>query len=108
MSAPDLASLPAIPKDDEGPVFRAPWEAQAFGMAVALHDAAAYPWDAFRDRLIAEIARAEAAGEGSSYYERWLAAFERLLVEQGMVDPAELDARAAELAARPPEADHQH
>src|SRR5207302_1555160 len=71
-----------------------------------LDDDAAFPWDAFRDRLIAEIARAESTGEGSSYYERWLAAFERLLVEQGLVDAAALDARTAELAARPPEADH--
>ena len=38
MTAPDLAALPAIPRDDDGPVFRAPWEAQAFGMAVALHE----------------------------------------------------------------------
>ncbi len=36
MTPPDLSELPAIPKDDAGPVFREPWEAQAFGMAVAL------------------------------------------------------------------------
>jgi nitrile hydratase accessory protein len=104
--AVELTGAAALPRQNGELVFAAPWEGRVFGMAVALHDDAAYPWDAFRDRLIAEIARAEAAGEGSTYYERWLAAFERLLVERGLVDPAALDARTAEIAARPPEADH--
>jgi nitrile hydratase accessory protein len=106
-AAAELSGPAALPRQNGELVFAAPWEGRVFGMAVALHDDAAFPWDAFRDRLIAEIARAEAAGDESSYYERWLAAFERLLVEQGMIDPAALDARTAELAARPPEADHQ-
>lgn len=106
-AAAELSGRAALPRQNGELVFAAPWEGRVFGMAVALHDDAAFPWDEFRDRLIAEIARAEAAGEGSSYYERWLAAFARLLVEQGMIDPAALDARTAEIAARPPEADHQ-
>jgi nitrile hydratase accessory protein len=105
--AADLTGPAALPRQNGELVFAAPWEGRVFGMAVALHDEAAYPWDAFRDRLIAEIARAEAAGEGSSYYERWLAAFERLVVEQRLLTEAEIEARAAALAARPPEADHR-
>src|SRR5436305_11210035 len=105
--AADLPAEAALPRQNGELMFAAPWEGRAFGMAVALHDDAAYPWDEFRDRLIAEIARAEAAGEGSSYYERWLAAFERLLTERGLVSLGELDARTAEIAARPPEADHR-
>jgi hypothetical protein len=31
------AAVPGIPQDDEGPVFREPWEAQAFAMGVVLH-----------------------------------------------------------------------
>jgi len=31
------AAVPGIPRDDAGPVFREPWEAQAFAMAQALH-----------------------------------------------------------------------
>jgi nitrile hydratase accessory protein len=105
--AADLTGPAALPRQNGELVFAAPWEGRAFGMAVALHDEAAYPWNAFRDRLIAEIARAEAAGNASAYYERWLAAFERLLVERGLVAAAEVDARTAELAARPPDADHR-
>src|SRR2546426_4662669 len=33
VTTPDLAALPRLPRDAEGPVFRAPWEAQAFAMA---------------------------------------------------------------------------
>jgi len=104
--AAELEGPAALPRQNGELVFAAPWEGRVFGMAVALHDDAAYPWDAFRDRLIAEIARAEATGADSTYYERWLAAFERLLVEQGLLTEAEIAARAAEIAARPPEADH--
>ena len=105
--AADLSGEAALPRQNGELVFAAPWEGRVFGMAVALHDDAAYPWNDFRDRLIAEIARAESIGEPSTYYERWLAAFERLLLDRGLVDPAALDARTAELATRPPEADHQ-
>ena len=104
--AAGLTGATALPRQNGELVFAAPWEGRVFGMAVALHDAAAYSWDEFRDRLITEIAHAEAAGEGSSYYERWLAAFERLLVERGLVAEADIEARAAEIAARAPEADH--
>src|SRR5258708_1891156 len=37
--APDaerLASLPRLPRDDGGPVFAEPWQAQAFALAVKL------------------------------------------------------------------------
>ncbi len=105
-AAASLDGPATLPRANGELVFTAPWEGRAFGMAVALHEQAAYGWDDFRDRLIAEIARAEAEGHPSSYYERWLAAFERLVLEAGLVDPAELAARTAELAARPPEADH--
>ena len=46
-----------------------------------------YAWDAFRDRLAAEIAAAEEHGDDSGYYERWLASFERLLLDTGVVTP---------------------
>lgn len=56
------------------------------------------------DRLIAEIAAVERA-EGTDaahsllpgYYEHWLASFERLLVEKGILTKEEMDTRKAEL-----------
>ena len=96
MTSPDIASLPAIPRDDDGPVFRAPWEAQAFGMAVALHERGAFTWPEWSARLADEIAAATAQGEddnGRRYYRHWLAALEGLVAEKGLVPDGERRAR---------------
>jgi nitrile hydratase accessory protein len=95
----DLGDDLAVPRRNGELVFEAPWEGRVFGMAVAMSDNAAYSWDAFRDRLVAEIAAAETHGDDSGYYERWLASFERLLLDTGVVSAEELDARTAEYAA---------
>ena len=95
----DLSDDLAVPRKNGELVFEAPWEGRIFGMAVALSDDQAYAWDDFRDRLVAEIAAAEEHGDDSGYYERWLASFERLLLETGVVTADELDARTAEYAA---------
>jgi nitrile hydratase accessory protein len=86
----------ALPRANGELVFTAPWEGRAFGVAVALSDQGRYSWRDFRDRLVAEIAAAEGAGIPSSYYERWLAALEKLVLARGLVTPADLDARTAE------------
>jgi nitrile hydratase accessory protein len=99
---------PAAPPRDNGElVFAAPWESQAFGVAMALHEAGAFDWEDFRRQLIAEIGAWEAAGRGRedwSYYRCWLRALERLLNDRGLVAGEDLRARAVLLAARP--ADH--
>ncbi len=99
MTTPDLGALPAIPRDDEGPVFRAPWEAQAFGMAVALHERGCFVWKEFVRHLTDEIAAARARGEaddGSRYYEYWLTALEKLVAAKGLVLTKELSVRKDE------------
>lgn len=93
---PDLAALGPIPRDAGGPVFRAPWEAQAFGLALALHQRGAFSWREWTDALAAEIAAARARGEpddGSRYYAHWLAALEKLAVARGFTSRAELAER---------------
>ena len=93
---PDLGQLPRIPRDDGGPVFRAPWEAQAFGMAVAMHERGLFAWGEFAERLAAEIAAAGRRGEvddGTRYYHCWLAALEALVSEKQLVGRDELAAR---------------
>ena len=87
MSA-DLDALPAIPRDAEGPVFRAPWEAQAFGMAVMLHERGHVTWKEWAQRLADEIAAATSRGEsddGTRYYYFWLAALEKLVADKRLV-----------------------
>lgn len=94
----DLGDDLAVPRKNGELVFEAPWEGRVFGMAVAMNDDQCYTWDAFRDRLASEIAAAEEHGDGSPYYERWLASFERLLLDTGVLTAEELDARTAEFA----------
>ena len=86
----------AAPRKNGDLVFEAPWQGRAFGLAVALNERELYPWDDFRDRLIAQITSAEQRGDTSGYYERWVAAFERLLVEKGLLAPDEIDERTSE------------
>ena len=86
-------AVPSIPCDAEGPVFREPWEAQAFAMALALHDKGLFTWPEWAATLGAEIKRAQATGDpdtGETYYHHWLAALERLVAEKGVATPETL------------------
>jgi nitrile hydratase accessory protein len=81
------SAVPSIPCDAEGPVFREPWEAQAFAMALALHERGVFTWSEWADTLSGEIKRAQAAGDpdtGETYYRHWLAALERLSAIKGV------------------------
>jgi nitrile hydratase accessory protein len=89
----DMDGAVAVPRKNGELVFAAPWQGRAFGMAVALSQQDCYSWDEFRERLVAQIAGAEAEGDQSDYYERWLAAFEAMLSERGLVTQQELDER---------------
>jgi nitrile hydratase accessory protein len=102
MSVPDLAALPSIPRDDEGPVFRAPWEAQAFAMAVVLHERGHFTWKEWAACLADEIAAAGDTDDGKRYYHHWLAALEKLVAAKRIILADELHARrdAWEEAAR--------
>ncbi len=97
MNAPDLlAALPEIPRDAAGPVFREPWEAQAFAMAVALHERGVFAWTEWADALAGEIKAAQAAGDpdhGDTYYKHWLAALEKLVAAKAVASRAELETR---------------
>ena len=80
-------ALPGIPRDGGGPVFREPWEAQAFSMALALHQRGVFTWPEWAAALADEIKRAQAAGDpdtGETYYRHWLATLERLVTEKGV------------------------
>ena len=81
------ASVPGIPRDADGPVFREPWEAQAFAMTLALHERGLFTWKQWADALAIEIRRAQVAGDpdtGETYYRHWLAALEQLVAEKGV------------------------
>jgi nitrile hydratase accessory protein len=79
--------VPSLPRDDGGPVFREPWEAHAFAMALTLHARGLFTWKEWAATLADEIKRAQAAGDpdtGETYYRHWLATLERLVAEKGV------------------------
>jgi nitrile hydratase accessory protein len=97
-AAAAVEALPQLPRDADGPVFAEPWEAQAFALAVALHQRGVFSWPEWAAALSEEIRLAQAAGDadtGETYYRHWLAALERLVAEKNVADAATL-ARYAE------------
>ena len=79
------------------PVFREPWEAQAFAMTVSLHQRGLFTWPEWAAALAAEITAAQAAGDadtGDTYYHHWLAALESLVATKGAVSLGELQRSA--------------
>ncbi|MGO4811488.1 nitrile hydratase accessory protein [Cupriavidus sp. 2MCAB6] len=80
-------ALPGVPRDNEGPVFREPWEAQVFSLALVLHQRGLYTWREWAAALAEEIRRAQLAGDpdtGETYYLHWLATLERLVASKGV------------------------
>jgi nitrile hydratase accessory protein len=91
-----LAALPALPRDEGGPVFAEPWQAQAFALAVKLSEQGYFTWPEWSAALADELKAAADRGEpddGSRYYEHWLACLERLVAAKGLTDPAAMRAR---------------
>ena len=86
-------SVPGVPRDADGPVFREPWEAQAFAMTLALYERGLFTWPEWAATLADEIKKAQAAGDpdtGETYYQHWLNALERMVAHKGVTDPATL------------------
>ena len=95
-SLPDLDALPALPRDEAGPVFAEPWQAQAFALAVSLQEQGYFTWTEWCAAMNRQIAAAQAAGDpdlGDTYYRHWLAALESLAVDKGLTSAPELAAR---------------
>ena len=98
-----LTALPPLPRDEEGPVFAEPWQAQAFALAVKLSEQGHFTWKEWATALAAELKAAAAQGEpddGSQYYHHWVTALERLVTEKGLSDsPALLNRKNAWVSA---------
>lgn len=91
----DMAASPGIPCDTDGPVFREPWEAHAFAMALALHEKGLFTWEEWSQSLGKQIGAAQKAGDpdtGETYYLHWLAALEELVARKGAAGDGQLNA----------------
>jgi nitrile hydratase accessory protein len=98
------AILPGQPHDDQGPVFREPWEAQAFATTLLLHQRGLYTWSEWAQALARQISAAQASGDadlGDTYYRHWLHALESLIAAKQLSSGEELQRyrRAWERAA---------
>ena len=84
-----LAALRCLPRDEGGPVFAEPWQAQAFALAVTMSGRGYFTWKEWAAELAATLKAAADRGEpddGSRYYEHWLTTLERLVTAKGLTD----------------------
>jgi nitrile hydratase len=99
----EILAFEQTPTEDGDPVFEAAWQARVFGLSVSMRgEDGVFEWESFQRRLADEIASEDESAPPedieAGYYRHWLSAFERLLIENGHVDPAQLEERAAEFA----------
>ena len=97
----------ALPRENGELVFEAPWEARAFGLAVALCEKGSYEWREFSAVLASTIAAAEKENDPSSYYARWVDSLEEMAIDKGLIARGELAARTLEHSSAIHE-DHNH
>lgn len=96
MTRAAVDQLPGVPRDEGGPVFAEPWEAQAFALAVRLSEAGHFTWAEWTAALAAEIGSASERGDrdrGDTYYQHWLRALESLCREKGLTSGDLLETR---------------
>ncbi len=96
---------PATPLDakalplgvDADVAFAEPWQAKAFAMVVKLAEAGHFSWpewvECFSKEVAAATAVEAAGGRPKSYYEQWLDAAERIMIEKGVTSREQLVAR---------------
>jgi nitrile hydratase accessory protein len=88
-SAVTAMTGPAAPPRRNGElVFDAPWQGRAFGMALGVVERLGLQWSDFQQRLIAAIA----AHPDAPYYDCWVAALERLLLDYGLMSADDIEA----------------
>lgn len=92
-SSDPLDNIQSIPKDDNGPVFAEPWQAEVFAMTLTLHERGIFSWKEWATYLSEAIAEAQAAGDpdlGDTYYNHWLAALENLVQHKNIASGEDL------------------
>jgi nitrile hydratase accessory protein len=114
MTGGDTRICAGMPVDDNGPVFREPWEAQAFALAVSLQEQGVFTRREWAETLGRTIKAAQASGDadlGDTYYHHWLAALEALVTAKGLAsrqDLSQSEARVREEHRRLHDHDHGH
>ncbi len=96
-----IGSKDAPPRLNAQILFSREWEGRAFGIALALSKQGHFEWEDFRQQLIASISEweGEHAKDDPSwdYYQRWMIALERVLVDRKLVSTHEIEKRIGEI-----------
>ena len=93
-----MHGLGRVDVETNEPVFHNPWEKSIFGTMIATMGQGLYNLDEFRHG----IENMNPANYlTSSYYEHWLETMEKNLVEKGVIDQEELEARTQEFLKNP-------
>ena len=96
----NMQGTTALPRKNGELIFSEPWEGRVLAMAIALHGAGTYPWEEFRTRLIAQVNSPDCKSDRApDYYEHWLAAFEKPLLDKGIMTREEFERRKAEFTS---------
>ena len=98
MNGPDPLTLPNLPRDETGPVFAEPWQAQAFALVLQLHERGAFTWPEWAEALSRRL-KATPDADGAQYYDRWLEALEDMTKGTRLAESTELATRKADWAA---------
>ena len=91
--------MSVLEKNHEGPVFKEPWQAQAFAMAVTLSEAGLFSWQEWSSELGASIHSRQKNGDpddGETYYQHWLETLEKMLSRKNLIEHADLLMRISE------------
>ncbi len=91
--------MSVLEKNHEGPVFKEPWQAQAFAMAVTLSEAGLFSWHEWSSELGASIQSQQKKGDpdyGETYYHHWLETLEKILSRKNLIEHADLLQRITE------------
>ena len=108
----DVKKIPYFPKDQEGPVFSAPWAARAFAMTLELHDAGCFSWPEWVACFSEELNSSEHGkhamdGDVDDYYECWVDALEKILAHKDLVSGTSLRASLDATLANWPAPNHE-
>lgn len=80
--------------------FDTPWQRRVFGIVVALCQQGRFPFDDFRWRVVSEIMMWQQASVGQEetfrFWERWLRALERTLIDRTLLSWDEISQRVRE------------
>jgi nitrile hydratase accessory protein len=96
-----MGSEESPPRENGSLAFKRSWEQVAFALAIALSKKGYYEWEDFRQNLIAMIGEWESEygleDPTWDYYQRWYAVLEKLVLETGLVERADLEEKLATL-----------